>query len=178
MKKKPRFVEPGCIGCDAHLDFGLNRYCAGFQNKKRRKPFRKSDPLYKAPKWCPKRKDPCEYRIYRYADEQSAVLARLMQDAKREKDFVFPLAHHYQLCAEGHTGLSPQAFFEQANDMGSDCLLGEEELHTGDVVEIDTGLAQFFFYCAGLYDFRPAFFDARRIQTQTGKQDAADPEVL
>ena len=127
--KQRSFSEPGCIGCEAHLDFGLSRYCAGFQNKKRRKPFRKSDPLYKAPKWCPKRKVPCEYRIYRYADEQSAVLARLMQDAKREKDFVFPLAHHYQLCAEGHTGLSPQAFFEQANDMESDCLLGEEELH-------------------------------------------------
>ena len=78
MKKKTRFAEPGCIGCEAHLDFGLSRYCAGFQNKKRRKPFRKSDPLYKAPKWCPKRKEPCEYRIYRYADEQSAVLARLL----------------------------------------------------------------------------------------------------
>ena len=70
------FAEPGCIGCDAHLDFGLSRYCAGFKNKKRRKAFRKSDPAYRAPKWCPKRKSPCEYRIYSYADAQAAALAR------------------------------------------------------------------------------------------------------
>lgn len=66
MNKPRSFSEPGCVGCEAHLDFGLSRYCAGFKNKKRRKAFRKSDPAYKAPKWCPKRKDPCEYRIYRY----------------------------------------------------------------------------------------------------------------
>ena len=111
--------------------------------------------------------------VFLYQKGKKYILAKA--EAEREKDIVFPLAYRYQLCAEGHTGLSPQAFFEQANDMESDGLLDEEELHTGDVVEIDTGLAQFFFYCAGLYDFRPAFFDARRIQT--GKQDAADPEV-
>ena len=75
MFKQKSFAEPGCIGCEAHLDYGLSRYCGGFKNRKRRKPFRKSDPAYKAPKWCPKRKDPCEYRIYSYADERSAVMA-------------------------------------------------------------------------------------------------------
>ena len=77
--KQRSFSEPGCIGCEAHLDFGLSRYCAGFKNKKRRKAFRKSDPAYKAPKWCPKRKEPCEYRIYSYADEQAAMMARAVR---------------------------------------------------------------------------------------------------
>ena len=80
MNKTRSFSEPGCIGCEAHLNFGLSRYCAGFKNKKRRKAFRKSDPAYKAPKWCPKRKDPCEYRIYSYADERAAVMAHMFEE--------------------------------------------------------------------------------------------------
>ena len=114
--KQRSFSEPGCIGCEAHLDFGLSRYCAGFKNKKRRKAFRKSDPAYKAPKWCPKRKEPCEYRIYSYADEQAAAMARLFEeDSIGDKDIVFPSAFRYRLRAEGSTGLSPKAFYEQAN---------------------------------------------------------------
>ena len=114
--KQRSFSEPGCIGCEAHLDFGLSRYCAGFKNKKRRKAFRKNDPAYKAPKWCPKRKEPCEYRIYSYADEQAAAMARLFEeDSIGDKDIVFPGAFRYRLRAEGRTGLSPKAFYEQAN---------------------------------------------------------------
>ena len=43
-------------------------------------------------------------------------------------------------------------------------LLEGEQIGQGDVVEIDTGLAQFFFYCAASHDFRPAFFDVKRVQ--------------
>lgn len=45
-----------------------------------------------------------------------------------------------------------------------------EEIEQGDVVEIDTGLAQFFFYCAAPHDFRPAFFDVKRVR-KTVKDD-------
>lgn len=173
MKKKS-FSEPGCIGCEAHLDFGLSRYCVGFRNKKRRKAFRKSDPAYKAPKWCPKRKDPCEYRIYSYADERAAVMARMFEeDSIGGRDIVFPSAFRYRLRAEGRTGLSPKAFYENANAGDDPSPLLDESVQTGDVVEIDTGLAQFFFYCVTAHDFRPAFFDTGRIQT--GKMD--DTEV-
>ena len=159
------FAEPGCIGCDAHLDFGLSRYCAGFKNKKRRKAFRKSDPAYKAPKWCPKRKSPCEYRIYSYADAQAAALARaLAVDETDSRELAFPSAHRYRLRAEGKTGLTPAVFFQQANSLEEDMPFENEALEQGDVVEIDTGLAQFFFYCAAPHDFRPAFFDVKRVR--------------
>ena len=163
--KQRSFSEPGCIGCEAHLNFGLSRYCAGFKNKKRRKAFRKSDPAYKAPKWCPKRKDPCEYRIYSYADEQAAAMARLFEeDSIGDRDIAFPSAFRYRLRAEGKTGLSPKAFYEQANaEDDASSPLPDESIRTGDVVEIDTGLAQFFFYCAASHDFRPAFFDVKRV---------------
>ena len=158
------FAEPGCIGCDAHLDFGLSRYCAGFKNKKRRKVFRKSDPAYKAPKWCPKRKSPCEYRIYSYADAQAAALARALSVDEMRGELAFPMAYRYRLRAEGKTGLTPALFFENANSSEEDSLFEGETIGQGDVVEIDTGLAQFFFYCAASHDFHPAFFDAKRVQ--------------
>lgn len=158
------FAEPGCIGCDAHLDFGLSRYCAGFKNKKRRKAFRKSDPAYKAPKWCPKRKSPCEYRIYSYADSQTAALARAFAEDEIHGELAFPMAYRYRLRAEGKTGLTPALFFENANSPEEDSLFEGEAIRQGDVVEIDTGLAQFFFYCAAPHDFRPAFFDVKRVR--------------
>ena len=162
------FAEPGCIGCDAHLDFGLSRYCAGFKNKKRRKVFRKSDPAYKAPKWCPKRKNPCEYRIYSYADAQAAALARAFaEDEISSGELAFPFAHRYRLRAEGKTGLTPALFFENANSSEEDSLFEGETIRQGDVVEIVTGLAHFFCYCAALHYFRPAFFDAKRVNKTT-----------
>ena len=175
MNKSRSFSEPGCIGCEAHLDYGLSRYCAGFKNKKLRKTFRKSDPAYKAPKWCPKRKEPCEYRIYSYADDRAAVMAHMLEeDNISDRDIVFPSAFRYRLRAEGKTGLSPKAFYEQANAEDDASLpLPDEIIRIGDVVEIDTGLAQFFFYCVNMQDFRPAFFDVKH--TQTGRMD--DTEV-
>lgn len=157
------FAEPGCIGCDAHLDFGLSRYCAGFKNKKRRKAFRKSDPAYKAPKWCPKRKSPCEYRIYSYANEQTSALARAFAEDEIRGELAFPMAYRYRLRAEGKTGLTPALFFENANSPDEDPLFEGESIEQGDVVEIDTGLAQFFFYCAAPHDFLAASFDAKRV---------------
>lgn len=172
--KQRSFSEPGCIGCEAHLDYGLSRYCAGFKKKKRRKAFRKSDPAFKAPKWCPKRKDPCEYRIYSYANERSAVMAHMFEeDNIGDRDIAFPSAFRYRLRAEGRTGLSPKAFYEQANAEDADSTpLPDESIQTSDVVEIDTGLAQFFFYCAASCDFRPAFFDVKHIQD--GKADGTE----
>lgn len=174
MNKPRSFSETGCIGCEAHLDFGLSRYCAGFKNKKRRKAFRKSDPAYKAPKWCPKRKEPCEYRIYSYADERAAVMARMFEeDSIGGRDIAFPSAFRYRLRAEGKTGLSPKDFYENANAGDDPSPLLDENIQTGDVVEIDTGLAQFFFYCVSAHDFRPAFFDVKHIQDRK----AEDTEV-
>lgn len=174
MNKTRSFSEPGCIGCEAHLDFGLSRYCAGFKNKKRRKAFRKSDPAFKTPKWCPKRKEPCEYRIYSYADERAAVMARMFEeDSIGGRDIVFPCAFRYRLRAEGRTGLSPKAFYENVNAGDDPSPLLDESVQTGDVVEIDTGLAQFFFYCVTAHDLRPAFFDVKHIQDRK----AEDTEV-
>ena len=69
--------------------------------------------------------------------------------------------------------LTTQSVDEANAEDGATSPLPDENIQTGDVVEIDTGLGQFFFYCVTMRDFRPAFFDVRRIQT--GKID--DTEV-
>ena len=90
----------------------------------------------------------------------------LEEDNISDRDIVFPSAFRYRLRAEGKTGLSPKAFYEQANaEDDASSPLPDENIQTGDVVEIDTGLGQFFFYCVTMRAFRPAFFDVRRIQT-------------
>lgn len=166
-KKKLTFSEPGCIRCPSHMDYGTSRYCGGFKNKKRRKSFRKSDPAYKAPKWCPKRKEPHEYRIYGFADEQGAVMELIFEQERLAKqDYVFPNAWHYKLRTNGTTQLTPKAFYEKANseDGVIDRLFTADEVHRGEVVELDTGLARFFFYCAGPCDFRPASFHPEHVK--------------
>lgn len=164
MPRKARFTESGCIGCQSHMEYGLTRYCAGFKNKNRRKMFRKRDPACKAPKWCPKRKDPCEYRIYSYADMRAKVLAQLLEpDDFRDTSLAIISAHRYKLRDKGTTKLSPKKFYECANDLETEVLLNGT-IQIGDVVEIDTGLAQFFFYCACPHHFLPAFFDPRCIK--------------
>ena len=59
MDKKYTFPVPGCGQCQYHQSVGSvfseTRYCAGFKKKKPRR-FRRSDPVSKAPKWCPNRR--------------------------------------------------------------------------------------------------------------------------
>ena len=102
-------------------------------------------------------------------------MARMLEEESiGDRDIVFPSAFRYRLRAEGSTGLSPKAFYEQANaEDDASSPLPDEIIRIGDVVEIDTGLAQFFFYCVNMQDFRPAFFDVKH--TQTGRMD--DTEV-
>ena len=163
--KKRSFSEPGCIGCEAHLDFGLSRYCAGFKNKKRRKAFRRSDPAFKAPKWCPKRKEPCEYRIYSYADERSAVMARMFEeDNIGDRDIAFPSAFRYRLRAEGKTGLSRKPSMSRRmmrSQQRRSWAKGFVRRRGGDRHRAGAVLL----YCVSVHDFRPAFFDVKHIQT-------------
>lgn len=166
-RKKLTFSEPGCLGCPAHMDYHMSRYCGGFNNKKRCKPFRKSDPAYKAPKWCPKRKEPREYRIYGFADEQAETMELLFErEHMGQKGYVFPNVWRYKLRAEGTTGLTPNEFYKRANNDDGDAepLFEHDQMRRGEVVEIDTGLAQFFFYCAEPYHFKAAFFDPAKIR--------------
>lgn len=56
----------GCAECTFLTCQGFERYCGGFPEKRKPKRFWKTDPQWKAPKWCPRRKTPAVYRVYHY----------------------------------------------------------------------------------------------------------------
>ena len=56
------------------VNMGCARYCNGFPKKRKSKRFRKSDPKYKPPKWCPRLTSPPVCRVYGFVDEKSEFL--------------------------------------------------------------------------------------------------------
>ena len=75
----------------------------------------------------------------------------------------FPPSDRYRLCATGKIGCTPKAFYANANDPSVTTLFESDAVGAGDVVEIDTGLAQFFFYCRQTHDWYVAYFNVERI---------------
>ena len=150
MSKKYTFPVPGCGQCPHHQRVGSpfceTRYCAGF---KRRKPkrFRRSDPISKAPKWCPKRIDPPACRIHGFKDERSAHMDSLWRAeyiSGRMKT-VSPAAFHYKPRTEIQLGMTARQFFA-ASQEGPLCDVLPEEVLNGEIIEINDGLQPYYFY--------------------------------
>lgn len=150
MRKKYTFHVPGCGECPHHQRVGsvLNetRYCAGFKWRKPKR-FRKSDPVSKAPKWCPRRISPPICRIHSFKDERSAYMDSLWREEYRSgrTKAVSPAALHYKFKTEIRLGMTAKQFFDASQDVPlRDVLL--EEVRDGEIIEIDDGLQLYYFY--------------------------------
>lgn len=76
-----------CIGCECELQYTKSiptkqmgvmmhmgeRFCTG---GKRARKFKRSDPKIYVPDWCPKRKKPCELRVYCFKNKNEVETAR------------------------------------------------------------------------------------------------------
>lgn len=114
---REKVYQPMCIGCPHDLyysgyipqkQFGVmmhsgERYCTG---RKRARRFKRGDPKIHVPKWCPKRKNPCEVRIYglKSANDQ------LLHSALSDESTIFPSAYRYAVRMSGTIELSPYEF--------------------------------------------------------------------
>ena len=150
MSRKYTFPVPGCGQCSRHRTVGSGvsqtRYCAGF---KRRKPkrFGRSDPAYKAPKWCPRRIDPPVCRIHGFKDERSAhvdLLWRVEYVSGRMKA-ISPAPFHYRPRTEIRLGMTARQFFGASQENPLRDVL-PEEVCDGEIIEIDDGLQPYCFY--------------------------------
>ena len=149
MGRKYTFPVPGCGQCPYHQSVGggisETRYCAVFKRKKPKR-FRRSDPVSKAPKWCPKRIDPPICRIHGFKDERSAYMDFLwrMEYRAGQLKTISPASFHYKLRTEIQLGMSAKQFFDasQENPL-HDILL--EEVDAGEIIEIDDGLQPYYF---------------------------------
>ena len=150
MSKKFMFSVPGCGQCPYHQRVGggisETSYCAGFKRKKPKR-FRRSDPVSKAPKWCPRRVDPPICRIHGFKDERSAYMDFLWREEYKAGQLktVSPAPFHYKLRTEIQLGMTAKQFFDASRE-GSlrDVML--EEVNNGEIIEIDDGLQPYYFY--------------------------------
>ena len=150
MNKEYAFPVPGCRRCPHHQTVGAGvsetRYCAGFKGKEPRR-FRKSDPVFKAPKWCPRRISPPVCRIHGFKDERSAHMDSLWREEYRagRMEAVSPSAFHYGPKREVRLGMTAGQFFETLHEDPLRRIL-PEEVHDGEIIEIDDGLRPWYFY--------------------------------
>ncbi len=75
-------AEPAKAG-GVFLRFG-DRYCTGGKRARR---FRPGDPKIYPPSWCPRQKDPVEYRIYAYTENGVSVLPFFNAETARQNQY-------------------------------------------------------------------------------------------
>jgi len=152
MSDAPR--RPTCIGCPHKImhespipmkKMGVMMhmgewFCVGGRKARR---FKRSDPKLYTPDWCPKRKNPCELRVYTYKSSEDRLMHAMLSSSLHQE--LSPEGYHYALKQKLHTELTPRKFWEQfCCESSAEPLSADVELH--DVVEIDDGLKPVFFY--------------------------------
>ena len=149
-----KMLTPGC------------RYCMGM---KRPRQFKSRAAIIRAPDWCPRRKTPCEVRIYDFRNMNERLM-HLYYVSEISKD-IGPEARRYALAYEGQTELTPRGFWLACNDRSSGNLL-DRDVPLYAVVEIDDGLKPYCFYqtpsgfCPALY------FNTETARNNTMEEDA------
>ena len=163
---------PTCSGCSAYLLFGEHlpknqygvllkpgeRYCLG---KKKAVHFSAKDPKVYPPKWCPKRKTPCEVRVYGFKSVRDWALHNaLCRDLGRN---ISPSASIYCVEEECTTELTPKQFWDGLEEQLYSDLL-PVRVYNHWIIEIDDGLKPVCFYKteAG-FEIAP-FFDTARAR--------------
>ena len=149
-----KMLTPGC------------RYCMGM---KRPRQFKSRAAIIRVPDWCPRRKTPCEVRIYDFRSTNERlmhlfVLSQVNRDAG-------PEARRYALANEGHTELTPREFWLACNDCSNGNVL-DHDVPLYAVVEIDDGLKPYCFYRVES-GFCPApYFNTVTARNNTMEEDA------
>ena len=130
MSKKISFPEPSCrYSCPHFKTVGslLNEthYC--MKKGKKGKRFLKKDSKLKPPVWCPLRLTSPVCRIYGFRD-------------------ALQVSHRYQVRQEISLGLTAEQFYTAAQEQTVDEILNGVPVQNGELIEIDNGLAPYFFY--------------------------------
>lgn len=152
-KKKYTFPGLDCPNCPYHQFVGdsvvRTRYCKGFPKKRKPKRFKRSDPMYKPPKWCPRRISPPVCRIYGFADQESEMMNFLAnrESLGREQDAYISVSEsRYKLRREVPLGMTAKRFYEDIRSDYLNSALCDVDVEYGEVIEIDDGLKPYYFY--------------------------------
>lgn len=170
--------KPTCVGCPDSFRYegsipmkqhGVmmhlgERYCIGGRKARR---FRRGDPTVYVPAWCPKRKSPCELRIYGFKSQDDWMLHTML--CQELGHAISPSANRYAVDFELRTELTPPEFWRRCDTEPIGELL-HVAVHRYQVVEIDDGLKPCFFYKTDEgFEYCPQF-DAQTARKNT-KED-------
>lgn len=146
--------QPTCTGCSHNVYYsdaipkrtcGVmmhcgEHYCTGGKRARR---FKRGDLKSRVPAWCPKRKTPCEFRVYALKSLDDWCLHDLLSEGLGE--ILSPTASRYALRLEGTIELTPQEFWTRCDQEPAAGLLSAA-IQLYEVLEIDDGLEPVFFY--------------------------------
>ncbi len=172
-KQKCTFPGQNCPNCPYHETVGVTRYCSGFPKKRKAKRFRKSDPRYKPPKWCPRRISPPVCRVYGFVNEDAAITdwlfnreAAVAESGNEQGAYRSVSAHRYKFRLELTLGLTAKQFYEAMQFGAHTCVTSEirNQVEHGEVIEIDDGLKPYYFYYASFRVIPLLYFDRSRVQ--------------
>lgn len=176
MRDGPR--KPVCSGCPHDLYYSDTvpskamgvmmhlgeRFCTGGKRARR---FKRSDPKLYVPNWCPKRKIPCELRVYTFKSADAWWLHISLEKSLGRA--LAPSASDHALERELTTELSPREFWKRLEFEPYQDILGIT-LEPYSVVEIDDGLKPaFFYYVNG--DFTQVHFFNAEMARKNKKED-------
>ena len=176
---RDKVLLPTCSGCphfcyfDERLprkQYGVlmkpgERYCLG---KKKAIHFTAKDPKTYPPPWCPKRKSPCEVRVYGFKSPRDWYLHEtLCQDLGKE---LSPEPSRYCLERECTTELTPKRFWDSLEDRFYTELL-PVQIQTHWVVEIDDGIKPVCFYKTDSGFEIAMFFDTAKARKNRKEED-------
>lgn len=149
--KKISFPEPSCrFQCPHFKTVGSmlteTYYC--MKKGKKGKRFLKKDIRRRPPEWCPRRLNPPVCRIYgfRNALQESLDLDDRLTREPRQAEWYFPMSHRYALRHEFPLGMTAENFYAAVQEQKVDEVLNGTPVQNGELIEIDDGLAPYFFY--------------------------------
>ena len=172
---KIKYTFPGstCPGCPYHQIVGGvvsgTRYCNGFPKKRKPKRFKRSDPKYKPPKWCPRLISPPVCRVYGFVDEKSEFLEWCLN----RRDYkpgahISPSEYRYKLRCEADLRMTAKQLYDAMQRESVEQIFSDAgmELEYGEVIEIDDGLNPYYFYYLNYGRLIPLYsFDRSRVQS-------------
>ena len=151
---RDKVTLPTCLDCPSYLFYSERwaakqngvlmktgeRYCLA---KKKAVRFSKRDPKRNIPAWCPKRKSPCELRVYGFKSTRDWLLHEMLcRDLEQD---LAPEASRYCVEQVGFTELTPKALWDGLeNELLSELFPVTVLPHW--VIEIDDGIKPICFY--------------------------------
>lgn len=174
-----RDIIPTCRDCPFNYLFAENmprkqngvlmkpgeRYCLG---KKKAIRFRAKGPKKYPPAWCPKRKSPCEVRVYGFKSVRDWYFHnRLCLDLGKD---ILPEASRYYVEQESKTELTPRRFWEALEEKSLSELL-PVTVSKYEVIEIDDGLKPVCFYKTENNLVIAPHFDTARAKVNKKEED-------